>query len=94
MKKAFFYLILFVFIGCKNASEEYVDVRGKEYAGSQSCVQCHQNVVDLMAQNSHTKASMSAITENLLGKYDDEKEAFVYNSNLSLRIQEHNDSLY
>lgn len=94
MKKAFFYLILFVFIGCKNASEEYVDVRGKEYAGSQSCVQCHQNVVDLMAQNSHTKASMPAITENLLGKYDDEKEAFVYNSNLSLRIQEHNDSLY
>jgi len=88
------FIMLLVFASCKNESENYVDIRGEEFSGSESCIQCHQNISEISMQNSHFKASMPGIKENLLGDFDKDKDAFVYNPNLKLKMHEQNDSLY
>lgn len=94
MKKLFLFLVLITLMSCTNSSEEYLDIRGEEYAGSQSCIQCHQNISELTAHNSHTKASMPGLKENILGLISDEQFAYTYNPQLHLKVQEHNDSVY
>lgn len=94
MKKIILFLVFTTLMSCGNSSEEYVDIRGEEYAGSESCIQCHRNISELSAANSHTKASMPGAKENLLGLIDDNRYAYTYNPHLQIKVQEHNDSIY
>jgi hypothetical protein len=94
-------LILFIFFvwavlftSCKNESDNYIDPRGTDYAGSESCIQCHQAQHETAIHNAHYKASSSATTENILGSFTNGHNTFVYDKDTKLVMENRNDSIY
>ncbi|KOP36763.1 hypothetical protein DBB36_21405 [Flavobacterium sp. WLB] len=82
------------FTNCSNKSDEYIDPRGTDYAGSESCIQCHQVQYNMALQSSHFKATAPAISENVLGDFDEGNHTFIYDKNTKLVMEKRNDSLY
>jgi len=79
---------------CSNKSDEYIDPRGTDYAGSESCIQCHKEQSDMALQSSHFKATAPAISGNVLGDFDQGSHTFIYDKNTKLVMEKRNDSLY
>lgn len=79
---------------CTNKSDEYIDPRGTDYAGPQSCIDCHQAQHESTALSSHFKATSPATKENTLGHFTAGHNTFVYDKNTKLVMEERNDSLY
>lgn len=98
MKKSrilFAIVVLAVFLtNCTNKSDEYIDPRGTDYAGSESCIQCHKTQYDMALQSSHFKATAPAILGNVLGNFDKKGHVFIYDKNTKLVMEQRNDSLY
>lgn len=88
-------LVLAVFFSnCSNKSDEYIDPRGTDYAGSESCIQCHQTQYDMALKTSHFKATAPATLENVLGDFNKGNHVFIYDKNTKLVMEQRNDSLY
>lgn len=79
---------------CSNKSDEYIDPRGTDYAGSESCIQCHQTQYESSFHSSHFKATSPATKENILGHFSNDCNIFVYDKNTKLVMEERNDTLY
>jgi len=98
MKKPPILFIIFVWAifltSCKNESDDYIDPRGTDYAGSESCIQCHQIQHETSLLSAHYKASSPATKENILGHFTNGKNTFIYDKNTKLVMEERNDSLY
>ncbi|KRD11720.1 hypothetical protein ASE21_08460 [Flavobacterium sp. Root901] len=98
MKKIGFLFTLVVlavcFTNCNSKSDEYIDPRGTDYAGSESCVQCHQVQYNMALQSSHFKATAPAVPGNVLGDFDEDDHTFIYDKNTRLVMEKRNDSLY
>lgn len=98
MKKTrilFAVVVLIVFLsGCKNESDNYIDPRGTDYTGSQSCIECHKVQSESAFHSSHFKASSPATKENILGHFKNSRNVFVYDKETKLVMEERNDSLY
>ena len=98
MKKLHFVFVilalLIVATSCKNESDNYIDPRGTDYAGSESCIQCHQTQYETAFHTSHFKASSPATKENILGHFTNGRNTFVYDKNTKLVMEERNDTLY
>ncbi|RKR10652.1 putative CXXCH cytochrome family protein [Flavobacterium sp. 90] len=98
MKKTrilFAIVVLAVFLSnCTNKSDEYIDPRGTDYAGSESCIDCHKTQYDMALQSSHFKATAPAILGNVLGDFDSKNHVFIYDKNTKLVMEKRNDSLY
>jgi hypothetical protein len=98
MKKAPILFIIFVLAillaSCKNESDNYTDPRGTDYAGSESCIQCHQTQHQTAILSTHYKASSPGTKENILGHFTNGHNTFVYDKNTKLVMEERNDSLY
>ncbi len=86
--------LLTVITSCKNESDNYIDPRGTDYAGSESCIQCHQIQSENAFHTSHFKASSPATKENILGHFKNGRNTFVYDKNTKLVMKERNDTLY
>ena len=88
-------VVLVAFLtSCKNESDEYIDPRGTDYAGSESCIQCHQTQYEMASKSSHFKATAPAIPGNVLGDFDKGNHTFIYDKNTKLVMEKRNDSLY
>ncbi|MFB9107157.1 hypothetical protein ACFFVK_01090 [Flavobacterium gyeonganense] len=98
MKKANIFFTFFFFAllltSCKNESDDYIDPRGTDYAGSESCIQCHQKLHETSILSAHYKATLPGTKENILGHFTNGKNTFVYDKNTKLVMEERNDSLY
>ncbi|MDX6180620.1 cytochrome c3 family protein [Flavobacterium sp. Fl-77] len=79
---------------CNNKSEEYIDPRGTDYAGSESCIQCHQAQYEMASHSSHFKATSLPTKENILGDFSQGNHVFIYDKNTKLVMEQRNDSLY
>ncbi|MEN2402130.1 cytochrome c3 family protein [Flavobacterium sp. MC2016-06] len=82
------------FTNCTNKSDEYIDPRGTDYAGSESCIQCHKIEYDMALKSSHYKATAPAILGNVLGDFDSGNHTFIYDKDTKLVMEKRNDSLY
>ncbi|MTH16988.1 cytochrome c3 family protein [Flavobacterium sp. LC2016-01] len=82
------------FTSCKNSSDDYIDPRGTDYAGSESCIQCHQTQYDMALKSSHFKATAPAISGNVLGEFDKGDHTFIYDKDTKLVMEKHGDSLF
>ncbi|KAF2335674.1 cytochrome c3 family protein [Flavobacterium daemonense] len=82
------------FTSCKNSSDDYIDPRGTDYAGSESCIQCHQTQYDMAFKSSHFKATAPAISGNVLGEFDKGDHTFIYDKDTKLVMEKHGDSLF
>jgi predicted CXXCH cytochrome family protein len=89
-----FILFTLVFTSCKNSSDDYIDPRGTDYAGSESCIQCHQTQYDMALKSSHFKATAPAILGNVSGDFDSKNHTFIYDKDTKLVMEKRNDSLY
>ncbi len=89
----FYTIFLALFFGC-NKHEEYVDLRGTDYSGSQSCITCHQTVHQSALQTAHYKATAPASVENGLGNFTDGQNVFQYDATTQLKMEKRHDSLY
>jgi predicted CXXCH cytochrome family protein len=88
-------LVLAVFFSnCSNKSDEYIDPRGTDYAGSESCIQCHQPQYDMALKTSHFKATAPALLGNVLGDFNKGNHVFIYDKNTKLVMEQRNDSLF
>ncbi|PAM92500.1 hypothetical protein B4N84_22605 [Flavobacterium sp. IR1] len=98
MKKAKFLFsilaLIILFTSCKKESDNYIDPRGTDYAGSESCIQCHKIQSESAFHSSHFKASSPATKENILGHFKNGKNTFVYDANTKLVMEERRDTLY
>ncbi len=79
---------------CKNESDNYIDPRGTDYAGSESCIQCHKTQSESAFHNSHFKATTPATKENILGHFKNGRNIFVYDKDTKLVMEERNDTMY
>lgn len=97
MKKTSILFLIFVltlsFTSCKNESDNYIDPRGTDYAGSESCIQCHQTQYQTAFHSSHFKATAPATLENVLGNFK-QNNTFIYDKNTKLVMEQRDDSLY
>ncbi|WP_035653239.1 cytochrome c3 family protein [Flavobacterium sp. ASV13] len=89
-----FILFTVVFTSCKNSSDDYIDPRGTDYAGSESCIQCHQTQYDMALKSSHFKATAPATLENVLGDFDKGNHTFIYDKDTKLVMEKRGDSLF
>ncbi|KFF04888.1 cytochrome c3 family protein [Flavobacterium reichenbachii] len=89
-----FIFIAVLFTNCSTKSEEYIDPRGTDYAGSESCIQCHKAEYEMASKSSHFKATAPAIPENILGDFDSRNHTFMYDKDTKLVMEKRGDSLY
>ena len=89
-----FPLLILLLASCRNKDADYIDPRGTDYAGAESCIQCHQDVSHDAAQNAHFKASSLALPENVLGNFRSGKNTFHYDKDTKLVMEKRGDSLY
>jgi predicted CXXCH cytochrome family protein len=97
MKNAIIFFVSFIAVlltSCNNKSDEYIDPRGTDYAGSESCIQCHKAEYEMASKSSHFKATAPAIPENILGDFDSRNHTFIYDKDTKLVMEKRNDSLY
>ncbi|HMI06945.1 MAG TPA: hypothetical protein VK528_05335 [Flavobacterium sp.] len=81
-----------LFSGC-NHDSDYIDPRGTDYAGAESCIQCHQSAYHSALQNAHHKATAPASIENVMGSFMSHN-TFAYDQNTKLVMEKRGDSLY
>lgn len=63
-----------------NPLKAAIDPRGKEYAGSASCRQCHQAIYDSFVNTAHANATSKPLAESIHGDFNAPKNSFSYNS--------------
>ena len=82
------------FGSCHDRDADYIDPRGTDYAGSQSCIQCHPAAYKAAMQSAHFKATAPAIAPNMLGHFNSGKNSFAYNQSQKLQMEKRGDSFY
>ena len=87
-------LLSLLLTNCTNKSDEYIDPRGTDYAGSESCIQCHQTQYESSSHTAHFKATSAGTKENILGHFKSGYNTFIYDKNTKVVMEERNDSLY
>ncbi len=88
---SFFAFLLF---SCAKKEEAYFDPRGVEYAGAESCIQCHKTIHENGSGSAHSLATAQATIKNVWGDFDSGKHVFVYDQKTKLVLETRNDSLY
>lgn len=87
-------LILLMITGCRNAASDYIDPRGPEFAGDESCIQCHKTIHESHSVTSHALAMSKATRENVLGAFDAPDAVFDYGNGKKLHMEKHNSQRY
>lgn len=85
---------MLAFVSCKNEDAQYIDPRGTDYAGAQSCVECHSDISHSAMVTAHMKATAPATAENVLGSFESGQNTFVYGPNSTITMEKQGDSLY
>ncbi len=94
IKLFFLFLISIVFSNCEEKESDYIDPRGKEFAGSVSCMDCHQKIYNEALNSSHYKASAPATIKNILGNFNTGENAFHYDKNTKVVMETRNNELF
>lgn len=91
--------VFIVIVQCTQIQHQ--DVRGEAYAGSSTCVKCHQDVSSSYAHNAHFKTSrdvQSDSTSNQRTSFIDSlilpESEFIFNAGTRVGIEKRNGSLY
>jgi hypothetical protein len=72
------------------------DPRGDQYAGSSTCIRCHQGIVNSYAHNDHYKTS-SPVDKETLGSrasYSGGKDRFYFSDSSYIRLEEKSHALF
>lgn len=89
-----FFLIPFLFSNCGNKESDYIDPRGKTYAGSVSCLECHAKIYNEALKSSHHKASAEASVKTVLGNFKSGQNIYEYEKGHKLVMENRNNQLF
>ena len=87
-------LISILFANCGDKESDYIDPRGKTYAGSVSCLECHQQIYNDALKSSHHKASAEATLKNVLGNFSANHNSYWYDKDTKLVMEKRNNELF
>lgn len=87
-------VFLFLFSNCTNKNSEYIDPRGNEYAGAESCLECHSKIYNEALKSSHHKASAAASTKNVLGNFRQGHNIYSYDKQTKIVMENRNNELF
>ena len=90
----FVLLILFLFSNCGNKDSDYIDPRGKTYAGAVSCMECHQKIYDEALNSSHYKASSQASIKNIQGNFSAGHNTYFFDKDTKIVMENRKDELF
>jgi len=79
---------------CANKSKRFNDPRGRAFAGSASCRQCHQAIYDSSLSTAHFNATTAASTKNIQGNFSAGQNEFIYNDSTKLQMERRDSGLY
>jgi predicted CXXCH cytochrome family protein len=88
------FLFLFLFSNCTNKDQDYMDPRGGNYAGSESCMECHPKIYNEALKSSHYKASASASIKNVLGNFSSGHNIHIYDEDTKIVMENRNNELF
>ena len=94
IKSTFIFLISFLFSNCGDKDSDYIDPRGKTYAGSISCMECHQKIYTDALKSSHYQASAPATIKNVLGNFNSGHNTFIYDKDTKIVMENRNNKLF
>ena len=100
MKKSIIFISLLVvstvFLSrcINNQLEPSKDPRGRVYAGSAACRQCHQAIYDSFVNSAHAKATSKGIGENIHGNFSNDKDTFNFSGTSRMIMEKRGDSYY
>ncbi|MGK4569319.1 hypothetical protein [Flavobacterium sp. 3HN19-14] len=83
-----------LFLNCADKKSDYIDPRGPEFAGSESCIQCHKSASENAMHSAHFKATAPATAESILGNFNSPHNVFDYGNNSKMVMEKRGDSLY
>ena len=93
--KSFFALLMsFLFLNCENKDNDYIDPRGNTYAGSVSCMQCHQKIYNEALNSSHNSASAPASIKNVIGNFKTGHTIYSYDKDTKIIMENRNNELF
>src|SRR6478752_4425759 len=79
---------------CIHKTETFNDVRGKAFAGSATCRQCHQAIYDSALLSAHFNATAPASKKNVHGDLSAGKNEFVYDKDTKVVMEDRDSGLY
>lgn len=97
MKKNRFFLALLLGLflsNCADGDSAYIDPRGTDFAGDQSCIQCHGGISHSALATAHYRATAPATPANVLGSFTPGQNTFDYGNGKKLVMERRGDSLY
>lgn len=94
IKNIILILISFLFANCGDKESDYIDPRGKAYAGSVSCMECHSKIYNEAINSSHFKASAAATLKNVLGNFNAGHNTFIYDNDTKIVMEKRNNELF
>jgi predicted CXXCH cytochrome family protein len=94
IKLFFFFFISFLFSDCGNKESDYIDPRGDAFAGSISCMDCHQKIYNEALNSSHYKASAPASLKNILGNFNTGQNTFHYDKAIKIVMETRKNELF
>ncbi len=89
---ALFFAIL-IFVSCIENNQDK-DIRGAEYAGSQTCVNCHKDISEHYLHNAHERTSRLASGKNISGNFTAPNNVFAYNDSEKIIMRKTDSGFY
>ncbi len=94
IKSFFVFFISFLFSNCGNKESDYIDPRGDAFAGSISCMDCHQKIYNESLNSSHYKASAPATIKNVLGNFNAGQNAYHFDKDTKVVMETRKNELF
>ena len=88
------FISIFFLARCINKTQAFNDPRGKNYAGAESCRQCHQAIYDSALLSAHFTATTAASENNIRGDFTKGKNSFVYDEHTMIVMEKRDSGLY
>ena len=87
-------LIIVFLANCVSNNANNTDPRGPGFAGTATCMKCHQAIYDTYLQSSHYNTTQPASKKNILGSFVTGKNRFSYGDSSYVELQERDSGLY
>lgn len=85
--------IIIFFSRCLS-SENRHDPRGEAYAGSASCITCHQNIYQSYLHTAHYQSASPASSASITGSFSTGSNTFIVNDSVKIVMEKRNNVFY
>ena len=81
---------IIIFSQCISNGDSKADLRGPEYAGSESCASCHKGIYDSYLATAHYKTSSPGSSGSIKGSFAAADNNFNYTKGLQVKMEDRN----